>query len=274
MPHSLTRQELYDLVWSEPMRTLAGKYGISDRGLAKACAAANVPVPERGYWNKLQAGRKVYKTRLPRRELGQSDEITRGKSQYGYYEHRESEIINRPIPPEPVFEEDMAAVRALVTRTVDKAPLPKRYATRPHHLIASLVEADQASAQEKHSTWGSSASWAQAVFDNAFEIRRLNIINGLFICLGFCGMHPSISGAAGRDLSVVVGDTHVSFYVDAAGAEKQIERGHMGYGFQGRDGKNKMRLSISSWREHEASRSWQDSEGDRVEKHLREIAVN
>ncbi len=230
-------------------------------------------MPERGYWNKLQAGHKVYKTKLPRRELGQSDEITIGKSQYGYYEHAQSEIINRPIPPEPVFEEDMAAVRARVTRMVDKAPLPKRYTTRPHHLIAKLVEADQARAQEKQSAWGSSASWAQPVFGNPFEIRRLNIINGLFICLGFCGMHPSISGAAARDLSVVVGDTHVSFYVDAASSEKQIERERMGYGFQGRDGMNKMRVSISSWRGHEASRSWQDSEGDRVEKHLREIAV-
>lgn len=66
--------------WSEPMRILAGKFTISDRGLAKACAAANVPVPERGYWSKLQAGHKVSKTPLPARGLGQPDEITIGRT--------------------------------------------------------------------------------------------------------------------------------------------------------------------------------------------------
>jgi hypothetical protein len=48
----------------------------SDRGLAKACAAANDLVPECDYWNKLHAGHKVYKTKIPSRELGQSDEIS------------------------------------------------------------------------------------------------------------------------------------------------------------------------------------------------------
>ncbi len=55
MINRFTRQELYDLVWSEPMRDLATKYSISDRGLAKACAAADIPVPERGYWNKQES---------------------------------------------------------------------------------------------------------------------------------------------------------------------------------------------------------------------------
>jgi hypothetical protein len=76
LPHTFTRQQLYNLVWSEPMRDVAGKYDISDRGLAKACAAADIPGPERGYWNKLQAGKSVTKRSLPPRGLGMSDNIT------------------------------------------------------------------------------------------------------------------------------------------------------------------------------------------------------
>ncbi len=30
----------------------------------------DVPAPERGYWNKLQAGQKVDRTQLPARDLG------------------------------------------------------------------------------------------------------------------------------------------------------------------------------------------------------------
>jgi hypothetical protein len=45
----LTREQLYDEVWSEPMATLAQKYGLSDVGLAKICRKLDVPVPWRGY---------------------------------------------------------------------------------------------------------------------------------------------------------------------------------------------------------------------------------
>lgn len=46
---TLTRLEMYELAWSEPMQSLAKKFSLSDRGLAKICASANIPVPSRGY---------------------------------------------------------------------------------------------------------------------------------------------------------------------------------------------------------------------------------
>ncbi len=51
------RKELYDLVWSQPMRTIAASVGISDVALAKHCKKANIPVPNRGYWARKQAGK-------------------------------------------------------------------------------------------------------------------------------------------------------------------------------------------------------------------------
>jgi len=50
------REELYEKVWSRPMRILAMEYGISDVGLAKVCRKLGVPVPGRGYWAKKAAG--------------------------------------------------------------------------------------------------------------------------------------------------------------------------------------------------------------------------
>jgi hypothetical protein len=46
----LTREELYEQVWSEPMVTLAQKYGLSDVGLRKKCKKLNIPLPPQGYW--------------------------------------------------------------------------------------------------------------------------------------------------------------------------------------------------------------------------------
>lgn len=58
----LTRRELYDLVWSKPMKDLAVDFDLSDRGLAKICERHRVPTPGRGYWAKLTVGKKVSKT--------------------------------------------------------------------------------------------------------------------------------------------------------------------------------------------------------------------
>ena len=49
----LTRTELYELVWHEPTRTVAGRLGISDVGLAKICRKFHIPRPWRGYWRSL-----------------------------------------------------------------------------------------------------------------------------------------------------------------------------------------------------------------------------
>lgn len=64
-PTRLTRQELYELVWSEPMRTLARRFGISDVGLAKACRRHQIPRPHRGYWQQRQHGKAVRQMALP-----------------------------------------------------------------------------------------------------------------------------------------------------------------------------------------------------------------
>lgn len=70
MPHHIfTRRDLYDRVWTEPIRTAALSLGVSDVGLAKACRVAGVPVPPRGYWAKLQHG-KPTPPRAPLRSGG------------------------------------------------------------------------------------------------------------------------------------------------------------------------------------------------------------
>lgn len=56
---TFTRKELYDLVWSKPMRKLAVEFGMSDVGLAKVCKRHKIPRPSRGYWAKLERGKKV-----------------------------------------------------------------------------------------------------------------------------------------------------------------------------------------------------------------------
>lgn len=61
----LTRQELYDLVWENPLSKLAKKYNLSDNGLRKMCKKLDLPLPKNGYWQKIQYNKKVIKEKLP-----------------------------------------------------------------------------------------------------------------------------------------------------------------------------------------------------------------
>ena len=64
-----TREELFQKVWAQPVSIVAKEYQISDNALRKRCIHLNVPLPERGYWARLRAGKTVRKPQLPELEL-------------------------------------------------------------------------------------------------------------------------------------------------------------------------------------------------------------
>jgi hypothetical protein len=47
-PATVSRDELYQLVWETPMMHLGGRYGLSGNGLKKICDRLEVPYPPRG----------------------------------------------------------------------------------------------------------------------------------------------------------------------------------------------------------------------------------
>ncbi|APA00210.1 hypothetical protein [Flavobacterium commune] len=61
----LTRQQLYDLVWENPLSKLAKKYNLSDNGLRKVCKKLDIPLPKNGHWQKIKFNKKVIIEKLP-----------------------------------------------------------------------------------------------------------------------------------------------------------------------------------------------------------------
>ncbi|MBP8214169.1 MAG: hypothetical protein KAX66_01805 [Propionivibrio sp.] len=61
----VTREELYELVWSAPMIKVAEKFEVSGSYLARVCAELRVPRPERGYWAKSAVGKAPQRPVLP-----------------------------------------------------------------------------------------------------------------------------------------------------------------------------------------------------------------
>jgi len=66
----ITRDALYDLVWSQPMTKVAQQFDVSGSYLARICTLLNVPRPERGYWAKLAVGKAPSKVPLPPAQPG------------------------------------------------------------------------------------------------------------------------------------------------------------------------------------------------------------
>jgi hypothetical protein len=62
---TLTREQLYELVWSTPMLQLAKRFGLSGVGLAKICRKYNIPRPTRGHWAKKEFGKEPPRAPLP-----------------------------------------------------------------------------------------------------------------------------------------------------------------------------------------------------------------
>lgn len=64
-PEYYDRDRLYQEVWIEPMVKVAKRYGISNVAIAKTCRKMRIPLPGRGYWNKVYSGHTMPKTPLP-----------------------------------------------------------------------------------------------------------------------------------------------------------------------------------------------------------------
>jgi hypothetical protein len=64
-PAPLSREQLYELVWKEPMLRIAERYGVSSSYMARVCTELRVPRPQRGYWAQLEVGKAPERPALP-----------------------------------------------------------------------------------------------------------------------------------------------------------------------------------------------------------------
>lgn len=71
----LDRATLFERVWSQAVENLAKEWGLSGRGLSKACQRLKIPVPPRGYWAKARNGQRIRRPSLPVLQPGEAEEI-------------------------------------------------------------------------------------------------------------------------------------------------------------------------------------------------------
>ncbi|WLA74094.1 hypothetical protein QIH77_02320 [Bradyrhizobium diazoefficiens] len=164
---TLSREELYALVWATPMSRLAIQYGLSGNGLAKICRRLDVPYPPRGYWARKEAGKKVAQPALLAIRPGTRAQATIAPS--------------LPAPPPPQIplelEEGLAAARRLTASLRVPAKLH-----HPHQIVAGWIEERQREREQaRRYSWGR-GGYVPPDF-TAMERRRHRLLSTLLIAL-------------------------------------------------------------------------------------------
>lgn len=267
MSHKFTRLELYQLVWSEPLRKLAQRFGISDVAIAKRCRRSNIPLPGVGYWAKKGVGKQVFQPVFPPRGLGQSDVVTIGGNDRYRSEESDEELLAATITSPPPFPDGLPEVTARARELVGKVRATASLAN-PHPSIARLLQEDeQRREKQKASRWP--LSFNAPLFDSPFERRRLRLMNSLLLAFSHCGCAPSLYGREADSLAVHVGDQRVGFTVGPSNAKPERQ-----YPLKPIPADVKMKLELTWYQPPpEIKVRWQDEDNARMEDQLEEIAI-
>lgn len=120
-----TREALYQMVWERPVLVLAKEIGVSDVALAKACRKAGIPLPNRGHWAIIKAGRTVKTPALPKPKPGQPEAVV-------------FTVMENPPPKPAKVEIPLGPLIEIPTELI-----------KPHRLVAELKAAAKNREEDK-----------------------------------------------------------------------------------------------------------------------------
>lgn len=198
MTKNISREALYELVWSKPMTSVAKDLGISDVMLGKMCKEQLVPKPPRGYWANLGSDKKrvVYvRPELP--------DLFQKKNDFNQwvlddYKLRESlrvdkfepEDLNDPVrEPPPPFMETLLEFRERMSGAMSVLPNMEAFKVM-HPLIRTINGADlQLEEAQKEDRWAPSPQFR--TLQGRQQLRLFNVFVSCFQVLGF---QPSVKG--------------------------------------------------------------------------------
>lgn len=213
----LSREELYELVWSMPMIHAAKRLGISGVMLGRICWDRQVPKPPRGYWANLKSEKKrgrFVKPPLP--SVGESnshflkfmlEEQARRNAprpdDFSPYD------LSEPVPDPPEkFEESLKDYRCRVESMFPELLIPSEDDAL-HPIVQKVLAEDLVvAAARKRDRYGPSPSYQDQ--RGKLHLQLLNTYIQLFQTLGF---DVSVSGRKNFRFYVNILGYHREFHV-------------------------------------------------------------
>lgn len=241
MSLKLTRQALYDLVWSKPRTTLAKELGVSDVSIGKHCRALNVPAPPPGYWaNRAAGGKPKAKYQRPPLTYTVAERMQADHDAIcGQLMAFDAEDLTQLVPPAPVFAQ---TVEEAVVRYVGLARAQsQRLRHRDRHpVVLKLIAEDERRAAE-----ASPYSWRRPEYLGASGHAVLHAIDKIAWHWTDCGLRVGASGRHDIELYVSRGANYASgFEIRAAEAPPR----------DGRRGRTPTQAALEFWFKRERDR--------------------
>jgi hypothetical protein len=187
MGRTYTRQEIYDLVWSQPRTTLAKQLGVSDVWIGKQCALVRVPVPPAGHWARQQHGKPTFRPPLPLRLPGHPRFISIGDSLASGGRWDSNEDLTQPMHP-PSFEDDIDEQVKAALAGIGKVRSLRDLAL-PHKSLSRVLAAEE---RRRAKVTASGWTWDKPVFDGPLHQRQLRIFNSLSHAFGKIGVRADV----------------------------------------------------------------------------------
>jgi len=190
----LTREELYDLVWSKPMIHVAKGFGISDVMLGKICRDLNVPRPPRGYWASLQANSNSKRERFVKPQLPNLIEADGSFNNMILKEYEDREAartdifdphdLDDPIKdPPPPFTESLTEFRERIEARFPVLVAPEGISSN-HVIVQKLLDYDAfLAANRRRDSWVDKPQFQDE--KGRLYLRWLNVLVNSFEALGF-----------------------------------------------------------------------------------------
>jgi polyhydroxyalkanoate synthesis regulator phasin len=245
----MKRTELYELVWSKPMTKLGAELGISDVGLAKACRRHAVPVPARGHWAKLQAGKTSAQVPLPHPEMDMEVSFTTmppARRQAEVSQKRKAKVVVAKKAEElraaaPARKQSDARPHPLVRATMGYlARLPARVKRWERMTPLQHVHAEERIPPKENGRW------------------MLNVPDGLILtasdealpwALGFLDRVFKALTAAGVKVFRQAEKDREPAYIECAWGQERLKLGF-------REGYRRVNLTAAEFAQAKADRSW------------------
>lgn len=188
---TISREDLYERVWSTPVSHLAAELGVSGPGLKKICDRLQVPVPPRGYWARKEAGQYVIQPRLLKAKPGTPLSVE--------VQPTPSKPPATPIPP---LEDN-----SLVGVKDGQLSVPAKIG-RLHAVVSGWIETRKTERERSRlMSWGNGRATVPD-FD-ADEKRQHRILNTLFLALEGAGHKVTLDRS--QQVQVALGGRAVSF---------------------------------------------------------------
>ncbi len=202
----ITRDQLYEAIWSKPTTAVAKDFEISDVAVAKICKKLDVPKPKLGYWAKKQHGKRVRQIPLPPLKPGTPETYTIHPSASFSLPEEVQDIINQ----QHDFENDETN-QIIVKDTLRGA----------HSLVSQSLAKLSSAYKGQYNRLSLGVNTVDICVGKDSVRRALRIMDALIKALEVRGYRVSLEGEHNSTTTVKIQDQQIAFGITEA--VKRIE---------------------------------------------------